>query len=525
MAVLKRILLLTALLGLGAQSAGAALLPQATGGFGIAPARRDVVGVPGLELTPTNVINRTSSNYKVTVFPAILTQKLSGAFDFAATPRSLNDARLVLSTSPTQFALGSGANQQVNLRWNLLPTGHKWIVMGVVFQGVAQGQAGPVHVVTRLLSVNFLRLPGLTNINGNFTGLYAQQFGSRVLRFTSRVRNIGDRFWAPTDGRIMIRDSSGHVAYSAPWTGTVVVPGAQVDFPVDVHQLLPAGQYTATTTMRFGSHHRSTSTAFTLVGPNQLPTPAITIHAFNATGEIGSPAKVTARIVSSGTAPANLTLHLFLGSAQSVGRTASALATGAVTYAHLRPGAVVQLSHGLGGALHKGSYRVIATWTDATGASHMVEADFTATPAHSWLDSLWRFIKEHIVLFVGLLVLALLILLAAIVRRLRGRQQEIEAELSAAHAQLRAERLHGRADVAKQRLAARAAKEPSAASVGEEPEPEPEPPAPAVMQPPALVHEPPAVVAPPPRTSPEPVAPPESSSDWIPPWERERRGR
>jgi hypothetical protein len=440
MTLLKRAILVVTLLAVGAQTAAAVPLPQATGGFGIAPARRDVIGLPGMALTPTNVVNRTNSNYQVTVFPAILTQELSGAFDFAETPQNLNNSKLVLSATPNRFEVAPGANRPVDLRWNLLPIGKKWIVMGVVFQGVAQGQSGAVHVVTRLLSVNFLRVPGLTNINGDFTGLYAQQFGRRGLRFTSRVKNTGDRFWAPSDGRLEIRDSAGKVAFSAPWTGSVVIPGAQVDFPVDVHQLLPAGRYTATTTMQFGSHRRSTSTAFTLVGPNQLPTPAITIRGFNANGEIGSPTKVSARIISSGTAPASVTVHLFLGNARSLGRGATALATGQVSYSHLAPGAVVKLSRGLGGSLHKGAYRVIATWKDPTGAQHTAEADFTATPARSWLDQIWSFIKEHIVLFIGLLLIALLIAVAYLVRKWRERQRQIEAELAAARAQLRTRR-------------------------------------------------------------------------------------
>ena len=447
-ALSKRIPLLVTALVLSAQPAFAAPLPGASGGFGIAPARRHVIGSPGMQLTPTTVINDSSSSYQVSVFPAILTQELSGAFDFADTPRNLNDSKLALSTSADSFVLPPGSTRQVSLRWNLLPRGQKWLAMGVVFQGVAEGQSGPVHVVSRLLSVNFLSLPGLTTVNGAFTGLYAEQFAPRVLRFLARVENTGDRFSAPSAGRLVLRDSLGNVVFSGPWTGDVVLPGAQRDFPIDVRKVLPAGRYTATVTMRFGGE-RSRSTAFTLVGPNQLPTPAITIRDFNATGVIGSPAKVTARILSSGTAPAGLTLHLYLAHASDAAPGATALATAQISYRNLVPGSVTRLSHPLGGGLHAGSYRVIATWVDPTGAQHTAQADFTPTAGQALSQAIWSFIRHHLVFLIGLLVLALVMAMAYIVRRLRGGQRQIQAELAAVRAQLDAVRLDARATAEK----------------------------------------------------------------------------
>jgi hypothetical protein len=380
------------------------------------------------------VSNTTSGDYQVSVFPVLLTQNLTGAFDFSSTPPDLAAAKLALSVSPTAFGLASGQQQQVGLHWNLLPQGRRWVAAGVVFQGVPQGQRTTLHVITRLLNVNFLRLPGRVHIAGIFTGLFPEQLKPRVLRFVARVKNVGDDFTAPSDGQLVIRDSAGDSVFNEPWKGVQLLPGATVDFPIDVTKVLQAGRYTATVTMNFGGARRRT-VPFTLIGPNQLPTPAITIRGLNATGEIGSPTQVTARIISSGTAPASLSLHLFLGNAQNAG--ASALATGTVSYSHLAPGRVLNLSRPLGGALRKGSYRVIATWTDPTGAQHSLEADFSATPAHSWLDSLWDFIKGNIVLFIGLLVIALVIALAWVIRRLREHQRQVEAELAAARAQLR----------------------------------------------------------------------------------------
>lgn len=430
----KRIVLLAVAFGLCAPPALAVPVPQVTGGFGISPARRDVIGAPPTSLTSTNVVNGTSSSYRVTVFPAILTQELSGAFEFADTPLNLNNSRIALSTSPDSFVLPPGGSQHVDLRWNMLPSNQKWIAMGVVFQGVAEGQSGPVHVITRLLSVNFLSLPGLNKISGEFTGLYAEQFGRKQLRFVARVENTGNRVSAPSAGRLTIQNSSGNVLLSERWAGDVILPGAQRDFPIDVSKVLPAGPYTATVTMHFGGE-QSRSTAFTLVGPNQLPTPAIAIRDFNATGVVGSPAKVTARIISDGTAPAGVTLHIYLARASSIGQGAQALATGQVTYADLAPGSVRHLSHPLGRALRHGTYRVVATWTDHTGAQHTLEAQFTTTAARSLFATIWSFVEP---VLIGLLVLALLLLLAELVRRAVRRQRRVEAELATVRAQLAA---------------------------------------------------------------------------------------
>ena len=415
-------------------------LPLSGGGFGIAPARRHVVGQPGIALTPTTVFNGTSSSYQVSVFPAILTQDLSGAFNFSATPRNLNDSKLVLTAGPDRFAMAPGTTKQVSLRWNLLPTGRKWLAVGVVFQGVANGQGGSVRVISRLLSVNFLSLPGLNTLSGDFTGLYGRQVAPHVLQFVARVQNTGNTFSGPSAGQLVIRDGLGNVVVSTPWTGDVILPGAQRDFPILVHKVLPAGQYTATVQMQYGGEH-SRSTAFTLVGPNELPTPAIAIRAFSATGVVGGPAHVAARIISDGTAPAALTLHLFLADVRHSTPGANALAATQISYQHLAPGSTTELSRGLGNHLAKGVYRALLTWTDPAGAQHTLETEFSATANQSVPAMLWAFIKGHLLLWLGLLLLGLLLAVAWLLRRMRDRERRIEADLVAARRELELARL------------------------------------------------------------------------------------
>jgi hypothetical protein len=417
-----------------APPAGTVPIPGQTGQFGISPARRLVIATPGTELVPTIVSNTTTSTYRVSVFPALVSQGIDGSFDFAETPRNLNASKVVLTTGPDSFVLGPGGHQTVHLHWNLWPRGQPWVAVGVVFQGIPQAQGGVVHVVPRLLSINFLRLPGNFRIDGRFTGLFPQQYGPRMLEFLARVKNIGQMFASPGNEHFTIKDSTGHTVFSEPWRGTVVLPGSSVDFPIIVKRILPAGRYTATVGMDFGGH-RSKTVPFTLVGPNLLPTPAVTIQDFNATGTIGSPAQLTARIISSGSAPASVNVHLFLGP-QNAQPGQNALASDNVAYSNLAPSSTTALSRPLGGPLKKGSYTAVLSWKDATGAQHTLEASFTAAPARSWLRNVWNWIKHHWWVFLILLILALVAAGSYLLNKQRQRQRQIEADLAAARAAL-----------------------------------------------------------------------------------------
>jgi hypothetical protein len=518
-----------------AASASAVPLPSPDQpGFGISPARQEVIGTPPLELASTTVLNGTGRTVQVTAFPVLLKQDLTGAFYFSSTARALNNSKLVLTAEPSSFTLTPGQSQQVGLRWNLLPPHQPWVAVGVVYQGIPKQQAGPVHVITRLLGVDFLRLPGNYRISGQLAGLFPEQGGPQVLRFLPRVRNTGEIFAAPSAGNLVIRDSGGNRVLSQLWSGSVVLPGASVDFPILVKHVLPAGHYTATVTMNFGGP-RSLTVPFTLVGPNGLPTPAITIQNLDASGVVGSPARLKAKLISNGTAPVTVAVRLFLGT-QAEGPGQSALASKTITYRDLRPGAVVRLSQPLGVPLKKGSYRAILTWNDPTGAPHTLESDFVTTNGRSFLQKLWDLIRHNLVLFIGLLVIALSLGLAYVFNQQRQKQRRMEAELAAARAAIE------RARPAPLELSARRAGD------GHGPEHEPDgQPAPDVddeatrlpgrEEPPEVedyeVEQPaeiaPAQVAevapaPPPGAATTVMSPaPDSDTGWIPPWERERR--
>ncbi|MEA2271306.1 MAG: hypothetical protein QOI98_14, partial [Solirubrobacteraceae bacterium] len=88
---------------------------SADGTFSITPSRRDLVGRPPLTLVPTRVSNTTQDSYDVRVFPVLLRQDLTGAFQFDESPRPLNAALRILPVSPSRFRLAAGQSRDVRL--------------------------------------------------------------------------------------------------------------------------------------------------------------------------------------------------------------------------------------------------------------------------------------------------------------------------------------------------------------------------------------------------------------------------
>jgi hypothetical protein len=403
------------------------------GTFAISPSRRDLVGRPPLTLDPTRVSNTTQDSYDVRVFPVLLRQDLTGAFQFDETPPPLNTARRILHVSPLRFQLAPGESREVGLGWELLPLGARAAYLGVVFQGQRRLKGGrSVPVISRLLSINFLRLPGRYHPNGVFSALHATQFAPRVLRILPRVRNTGDIIDAPRRGRLAITDATGRTVYRTRWPGDVILPRAEREFPIDVRQILPAGSYTAHATMSFGANRRAeTSTAFTLIGPNQLPTPALKINDFAAHGEIGDHARVGGHVQSAGTAPANLDLTVSLFRVTGGLASAKPLASRQLHFSALAPGSKRTLDVELNTRLKSGQYHVVARYTDPTGAPQQLTSDFAATPHRGLFAQIRQFFDRHTW---PIILVITLIAVAVIVSRLFRRQRRLEAELRAAKA-------------------------------------------------------------------------------------------
>lgn len=425
--------LLAAAVVLLAFAAPASPAAAADGSFSITPSRRDILARPPVTLAPTTVSNTTKSSYDVRAFPVVLRQGLSGAFEFDETPRALNTARMIMRVSPSRFRLAPGQSRKVAVRWELLARGRRAAYVGVIFQSQQRtANGGSVPVLTRLLSTNFMRLPGRYHPNGVFSGLRASQAEPKVLRFKPRVRNTGDVRSSPKNAHLTITDSTGRTVYRTTWTGDVVLPRAQREFPIDVRKILPAGDYSARASMSFGPHGRRISSKFTLVGPNQLPTPDVKVNAFAATGEVGAPAHVTADVHSTGTSPATLNLTLSLFRVDAGQPDGTPLATRKLHFAALAPGSTRPLDAQIGKRLATGRYHVVATYVDATGAPQELTSDFAATVKRGFLDRVRQFVRRHetlIFIVIGLIVVAGLVL------GLLRRQRRLEAELREAKAQ------------------------------------------------------------------------------------------
>jgi|GEM_PF-1468341 len=415
---------LAALLALAAPSIPAATAQGAADGtFSISPSRRDLVGRPPATLIPTRVSNTTKGTYDVRVFPVLLRQDLSGAFQFDESPRPLMAAGRILRVSASRFQLAPGQSRQVGLRWELLPLDARAAYIGVVFQGqrrVAGG--GSVPVVGRLLSINFLRLPGRYHPNGRFTALRAIQSAPRKLRILARVKNTGDIVASPKRARLAIHDTAGRTVFKTGWKGDLVLPRAEREFPIDVRKVLPAGDYTAQAVMRFGARRRAKiSTAFTLVSPNELPTPGLAIKDFAALGEVGRPAHITGQVQSTGTAPAKLALTLSLFRVTGGVAEAKPLAGRKLRFSGLQPGSTRSLDVDLTERMTPGDYRVVGEYTDAAGAPQELTSDFAATTRRGFLERLELFFKRNTPLIILVIAVLVIIAIGESTRRYRRR--------------------------------------------------------------------------------------------------------
>jgi hypothetical protein len=402
-----------------------------SGSFGITPARRHVVGEPGVLLNPTAVINSTDSPYKVTVFPVMLTQDITGAFNFSSQPGALAAAQGVLGVAPTSFTLLPYSKQVVKLHWNGMPKGRLQVPAGVVFQGIRQQQKGPVTVITRLLSVNFLTLPVHLRVSGRFVALTAMQFGRRVLRFMPIAQNTGQRAWAPSDGTFQIRNSAGRIVYRTPWVGDVIIPGAEREFPINVAKILPAGRYTMQAGMDFAGH-KSISGRFTLTGPNQLPSAHLTVTGVNGSGTSGSRPQVSVTARNQGTAPGPLVVHVRVIGACGRAQREHYSAAHTFTFSGVPGGASRTMTRALAAPLPTGCYSVQANWVDPSGQNQSAANNFNASPKKSVSNQIWSWITGHWWLFLGL---AVLLVIALLVRELLRRQRRLERALAAIQAQ------------------------------------------------------------------------------------------
>jgi hypothetical protein len=400
-------------------------MAHAQGGqFGISPALQDVRGRPALELTPTRLTNRTQTTFAVRIFPVLLTQGIDGSFSFDRSARALNRAGLILSPSVTDLTMGPGDQRSVRLRWQQLPQGAREAYLGVVYEGTPKGQPqGTVSSVLRLMGVYFLRLPGTRPPTGRWTAFEATQFHRR-LRFFPTLKNTGSTLGRPSDGRFTIRDAQGDLVLRKRLAPGVVLPGAQRQFPVDVVKVLPKGDYVAEARADFGSSRGlRIRKRFTLVGPNQLPTPELEMRAIAADAKIGDPARISGTMRSRGTAPAGTQVSITLERTRRGEVVGAPLDTARIRVAPIPPGASKEITSRLGPPLEEGvPYRATARFRDPQGRLQRLTTDFIPERELKQDDDGSPLVKPAI----GLLILFVLLLL---LWRMRHRQSRTEEAL------------------------------------------------------------------------------------------------
>jgi len=407
---------------LAAAPAGAVSFPPNT--FGAAPTARFLNARPPATLGPLVVSNTTRNGYVVRVKPVFLDQRLDGAFEPRLTAAAERSAKRVLGLSATRFALAAGQQQAVQVRWLRLPKASRSAAMAVLVEGRQSGRAqGGSGVGARavILSLNFLQLPGSLRGRGGLVALRAEQGDKRQIVLLSRIRNTSRELGRARLGRVVVRSATGRVVSRRRWGGqklSLVLAGATADFPVKITKRLPAGRYSARTSIRFGSQRSSRTTTFTLVGPNELPTVRLRIGSIDATGQAEEPAHVRVRVNNIGTAAARVNAAVTLVRIDADG-TERTVAKRRLHGAASRPGgsAVVE---GDVGKLAPGRYRVDAVLDGSGGDTQTATTRVLASNDFSTAARFGRFFTEHPTRTVGLV--ALLVIAALLVALLRTRR-------------------------------------------------------------------------------------------------------
>jgi competence ComEA-like helix-hairpin-helix protein len=415
-------------LGSGVDADAAA---PARGVLSISPARRDVTARPPLSLAPTEVKNTTEVDMVVKTFPVLLFQKLDGTFGFNESPRELNAAKLQLGVGPAQFRLAPQQAREVSLRWLLLPRKARAAYLGMVVQGTPElGGKKQVGSVLRLLSVNFLTLPGHWTVDGKLTGVHGEQAGPRVLRFLPRVRNTGQIHSQPRAGRCTIEDAGGAVRVRSRFGSGIVLPGYEREYPIVVRKLLPAGSYRMTCSMKFGKARSTRVLPFKLSGPNTLPTPNLKLTSVGGSGEVGATAKAQVVFRNRGSAPARGILRVTLKSV-ATDAPPKVVGSGRFPQGTLKGGASKSVDLEVGPDLKAGTYAADVVLSDGREDVDERTASFTATKHKGFASKVWDWLVDHFAWLVALLALAGLLILFLLYRR---RKREMDEELAAARA-------------------------------------------------------------------------------------------
>lgn len=275
-------------------------------GLQVAPTRIAAEVRPGDRLPAIELRNRSRETLTIDVAVAAADQELSGLPRFDLSPASLRDGRRVARVSPSKLRLAPGKTRAVRVTVGR-PVRRRVGVYGVVAftARVAQQTDDKGAVVTpsvRLTTNLLLRYPGPIRRDGRITGLRVEQGAGRTLRFLAPVRNDGNLHVRPR-ARLTVVDDRGKRVVSRPFRLENVLPDAERELVFDLTKVLQAGSYRAQVDARVGARRSVQTTAFRLVGPNELPTPKLEISALDPPRpDAGRAFDVRVKIRNTGTA-------------------------------------------------------------------------------------------------------------------------------------------------------------------------------------------------------------------------------
>ena len=395
--------------------------------FTVNPPRRELRAEPPAELGTTTLGNTTRRTLSVRVFPTLLGQSLDGTFTVLEKPAELRAARRLVSATPRRFELGTGEARQIASRWTRVPRGDRAAYVALVFEGTPPGPAATgIRTIVRLSQPNLLELPGAEARSGTLSGLRVEPGTRDELIFYPRVRNDGDAAASPRDTRLRVEDAAGESLVDRPWpAGPPVLPGAEVEYPLEVAKILPAGDYTARASMRFGrsSKVRTRNLRFTLTGPNELPVTKFDLKSIRAAGEVGGSATITAELENTGTASGAAELEATLR--EAAGGGGGPLAGETEETGEVAPGETITAEVEVGElAGHDYRARVIAR--SEGGGSDRLETTFTPSPARSSAAKAWDFLTDNLLWLLGIVALAAIALIVWRYRRLQDRLAYLE---------------------------------------------------------------------------------------------------
>lgn len=405
----------------------AAALPAApaaaAGGLQIAPAKLDVAVRKGDELPPIRVRNDSPRPVSVDVTAVRAGQELSGLPRYELSRAAVREGRGFLAVSPARFRLAPGQSRPVQARVTGGPTHGRGAYGVVLVRGriAARGEGSVVTPVVRLAANVLLRYPGGGAAGGPVTELRGAQAGPRQLDLIARVANRG-RIHAAPDARLTIRDDRGRVVLRQAVPSGNVLPSFEREFPVRLAKVLKAGRYEARVDARLGRRKSSRKLEFTLVGPNELPTPALEIAELATPAPApGEPFSAAVRVANRGTAPAGARGELLVGPAGGEPAHRADLSLDTV-----EPGQERRVEQRVPGVA-AGDHELTVRLMDGDRVVAERTLVFTAAAGAAWTERLLEWVTAHLVVVLGgaiALILAVAVYAVARIRRLKRRLRE-----------------------------------------------------------------------------------------------------